>query len=138
MASKQYDSASVSDEPEETTLYTRAIQNVAKARKSLFEQTEQTEAAAHRPTRASTSAQRPVREDVSSSLSSFHNDSDQDKTVDPGQLSEDSSDARSRHAEERSQRELRKKRPKQTGIASGKSPCFYNNNYFHYGKFCIL
>ena len=135
MASKQYDSSSVSDEPEETILYTRAIQNVAKARKSLFEQTE---AAAHRPTRASTSAQHPVREDVSSSLSSFHDDSDQDKTVDPGQLSEDSSDARSRRAEERLQRDLRKKRPKQTGIASSKSPCFYNNNYFHYGKFCVL
>ena len=136
MASKQYDS---SDEPEETSLYTRVIQNVTKARKSLFEQTEAAEAAAaHRPTRASTSAQRTVREDVSSSSSSYHDDSDQDKTVDPGQFSEDSSDARSRHADKRLQRDLHKKRLRETGIDSGKSHCFYNNNYFHYGKFCIL
>ena len=134
MASKHYDS---SDEPEESSVFTRVIDNVTKARKSLlFEQTEA--AAPHRPTRASTSAQRTVREDVSSSSSSFHDDTDQDKTVDPGQFSEDSSDARSRHADKRIQRDLLKKRLRETGINSGKSHCFYNNNYFHYGKFCIL
>ena len=129
MASKQYDSASGS-EPEERSLFTRVIENVEKAKKSLFAPTE---AATHRRTRPSTSAQRPVTDDVSSSLSSFHDDSDQDKTVDPRQFSEDSSDGRSRRAE---QCELRKR--KQTGISSGKSRCFYNNYYFHYGKFCIL
>ena len=80
-----------------------------------------------------TSAQRPVTDYVSSSLSSYHDDSDQDKTVDPCHLSEDSSDRRSQRVEER---ELRKK--KQAGISSSKSCSFYNNNYFHYGKFCIL
>ena len=79
------------------------------------------------------SAQRPVTDYVSSSLSLYYDDSDQDKNVVPHQLSEDYSDRRSRRVE---QCELRKK--KQTGRSSGKSRCFYNNNHFHYGKCCIL
>ena len=129
MGSKQHDSTS-SSEAEERSLFTRVQEKVEKAKKSLFEQTE---AATHCRTRPSTSAQRPVTDYVSSSLSSYHDDSDQDKTVDPRQFSEESSDVSSRRAEKR---ELGKK--KQTGISSGKSHCFYNDNYFHYGKFCIL
>ena len=45
------------------------------------------------------SAQRPVTDYVSSSLSLYHDDSDQDKNVVPHQLSEDYSDRRSRRAE---------------------------------------
>ena len=136
MASNQYDSTSGSD-PEER-VFTRAVQNVERAKKNLnFEAATSipAEAATDRRTRPSTSAQRPVTDDdVASPLSSYHDDSDVDKTVDPSQFSEDSSDGRSQRAQRRA--EDRKK--KQTGFSSGKSPCFYNNNYFHYGKFCIL
>ena len=126
MASKQQDSTTSSEEDGERALFTRNVENVEKAKRGLFEQ-------AARRTRASTSAKPPVTDYVSSSLSSYHDDSDQDKTVDPCQLSEDSSDRRSQRVEEC---ELCKK--KQAGFSSGKSCCFYNNNYIHYGKFCIL
>ena len=144
MASKQQDSstscASGSDSEFDTdtrSLWTRAVEkSVLKAKKTLsFSAQSVTE----RQTRTSTSAQhqRPITgpDDVSSSLSSAPYDSDQDKDFDPSKLSgEDSSDKRLRLAE---RRELRSKK-RQSGIASGKSCCFYNNNYFHYGKFCIL
>ena len=143
MASKQQDSstscASGSDSEFDTdtrSLWTRAVEkSVLKAKKTLsFSAQSVTE----RQTRTSTSAQhqRPITgpDDVSSSLSSVPYDSDQDKDFDPSKLSEDSSDKRLRLAE---RRELRSKK-RQSGIASGKSCCFYNNNYFHYGKFCIL
>ena len=96
MGSKQHDSTS-SSEAEERSLFTRVQEKVEKAKRGLFEQTE---AATHSLTRPSTSAQRPVTDDVSLSLSSFHDDSDQDKTVDPRQFSEDSSDGRSKRAEQ--------------------------------------
>ena len=140
MASKQQDSstscASGSDSEIETrSLMTRAVErSLLKAKKNLFLSAE---SVTERQTRTSTSAQhqRPITgpDDVSSSLSLVPYDSDQDKDFDPSKLSEDSSDKRLRLAE---RRELSKKR--QSGIASGKSCCFYNNNYFHYGKFCIL
>ena len=69
-------------------MFTRNVENVEKARRGLFEQ-------AARQTRGSTSAKPPVTDYVSSSMSSYHDDSDQDKTVDPCQLSTDSSDRRS-------------------------------------------
>ena len=122
MASKQQDSTTSSEEDGERALFTRNVENVEKAKRGLFEQ-------AARRTRASTSAKPPVTDYVSSSMSSYHDDSDQDKTVDPCQLSTDSSDRRSRRLEVC---ELRKK---QAGFSSGKSCCFYNNNYIHYGKF---
>ena len=124
MASKQQDSTtSSSEEAEERALFISVQENVEKAKRGLFEQ-------AARRTRASTSAKPPVTDYVSSSLSSYHDDSDQDKTVDPFQLSEDSSNRRLWRIEER---EMRKK--EQAGISSGKSCCFYDNNYIHY---CIL
>merc|ERR1739842_160752 len=68
------------------------------------------------------SSQRPVTDNVSSSLSLYNDDSDQDLNVVPHQLSEDSSDRRLRRVE---QRKLRKK--KLTGMSSGKSMylCMY-------------
>ena len=72
MGSKQHDSTS-SSEAEERALFIRVQENVEKAKRGLFEQTE---AATPRRTRASTSAQLPVTEYVSSSLSSYHDDSD--------------------------------------------------------------
>ena len=60
------------------------------------------------------SSQRPVTDNVSSSLSLYNDDSDQDKNVVPHQLSEDYSDRRLRRVE---QRKLRKK--KLTGMSSG-------------------
>ena len=108
MASKQQDSTTSSEEDGERALFTRNVENVEKAKRGLFEEQ------AARRTRASTSAKPPVRDYVSSSMSSLNDDSDQDKTVDPCQLSTDSSDRRSRRLEVR---ELKKK---QAGFSSGK------------------
>ena len=125
MASKQQDSTTSSEEDGERALFTRNVENVEKAKRGLFEEQAAEEQAAEeqaaRRTRASTSAKPPVRGYVSSSTSSYLDDSDQDKTVDPGQLSTDSSDRKSRRLEER---ELKKKQPelkkKQPGFPSGK------------------
>ena len=67
-------------------------------KRGLFEETD---VAVHSPIRASISVQRPIREEVSSSLLSFPDDSDVDKTVDPGLYREDSTEACSRSAEKR-------------------------------------
>ena len=84
MGSKQQDSTtSSSEEAEERALFISVQENVEKAKRGLFEQ-------AARRTRGSTSAKPPVTDYVSSSMSSYHDDSDQDKTVDPCQLSTDS------------------------------------------------
>ena len=112
MASKKQDSTTSSEEDGERALFTRNVENVEKAKRGLFEEQ------AARRTRASTSAKPPVRDYVSSSMSSYHDDSDQDKTVDPCQLSTDSSDRRSRRLEVR---ELKKK---QAGFPSGKKELF--------------
>ena len=118
MASKRQDSTTSSEEDGERALFTRNVENVEKAKRGLFEEQAAEEQAAEeqaaRRTRASTSAKPPVRDYVSSSMSSYHDDSDQDKTVDPCQLSTDSSDRRSRRLEEH---ELTKEQP---GFSSGK------------------
>ena len=108
MVSKKQDSTTSSEEDRERALFTRNVENVEKGKRGLFEEH------AARITRASTSAKPPVTDYVSSSMSSYQDDSDQDKTVDPCQLSTDSSDRRSRRLEER---ELKKKQP---GFSSGK------------------
>ena len=124
MASKQQDSTTSSEETEEQALFISVQENVEKAKRGLFEQ-------AARRTRASTSAKPPVTDYVSSSMSSYHDDSDQDKTVDPCQLSTDSSDRRSRRLEVR---ELKKK---QGGFSSGKT-CFYNTCMAHIFSLLLL
>ena len=130
MASKRQDSTTSSEEGgEERALFTRNVEIVEKAKRGLFEEQaaeeQPVEEQAARRTRA---AKPPVRGYVSSSTSSYLDDSDQDKTVDPGQLSTDSSDRKSRRLEERElkkkQPELKKKQPelkkKQPGFPSGK------------------
>ena len=123
MASNRQDSTTSSEEGgEERALFTRNVEIVEKAKRGLFEEQaaeeQPVEEQAARRTRA---AKPPVRGYVSSSTSSYLDDSDQDKTVDPGQLSTDSSDRKSRRLEER---ELKKKQPelkkKQPGFPSGK------------------
>ena len=110
MASNRQDSTTSSEEGgEERALFTRKVEIVEKAKRGLFEEQaaeeQPVEEQAARPTRA---AKPPVRGDVSSSTSSYVDDSDQDKTVDPDQLSEDSSDRKSRRLE--AKRELLKKK----------------------------
>ena len=61
MASKQQDSTTSSEEVEERALFISVQENVEKAKRGLFEQTE---AATPRRTRASISAQHPVLEFV--------------------------------------------------------------------------
>ena len=128
MASNRQDSTTSSEEGgEERALFTRNVEIVEKAKRGLFEEQaaeeQPVEEQAARRTRASTSAKPPVRGYVSSSTSSYLDDSDQDKTVDPGQLSEDSSDRKSRHLEER---ELKKKqlelKKKQLELKKKKQP----------------
>ena len=107
MPPKRQDSTTSSEEGgEEHAIFTRKVENVEKekAKRGLFEDQPNEEQPA-RPTRA---ARPPVRGDVSSSTSSYVDDSDQDKTVDPDQLSEDSSDRKSRRLE--AKRELLKKK----------------------------
>ena len=101
MASKKQDSSTSSAsgseiEIETRSLLTRAVErSVLKTKKNLFVSAE---SITERLTSTSTSAQRqrPITEsdDVSSSLSSIPDDSDQDKEYDPGKLSENSSDQR--------------------------------------------
>ena len=109
MPPKRQDSTTSSEEGgEEHALFTRKVEIVEKekAKRGLFEEQaaeeqpveeQPVEEQAARPTRA---AKPPVRGDVSSSTSSYVDDSDQDKTVDPDKLSdEDSSDRKSRRLE---------------------------------------
>ena len=138
MASNRQDSTTSSEEGgEERALFTRNVEMVEKAKRGLFEEQaaeeQPVEEQAARRTRA---AKPPVRGYVSSSTSSYLDDSDQDKTVDPGQLSEDSSDRKSRRLEEcelkkkqlelkKKQLELKKKKQpelkkKEPGFPSGK------------------
>ena len=130
MASNRQDSTTSSEEGgEERALFTRNVEMVEKAKRGLFEEQaaeeqpveeQPVEEQAARRTRA---AKPPVRGYVSSSTSSYLDDSDQDKTVDPGQLSEDSSDRKSRRLEER---ELKKKqlelKKKQLELKKKKQP----------------
>ena len=147
MASKRQDSTTSSEEDgEERALFTRNVEIVEKAKRGLFEeqaaeeQPVEEQAAEEQPVeeqaaRRTRAAKPPVRGYVSSSTSSYLDDSDQDKTVDPGQLSEDSSDRKSRRLEERElkkkqlelkkkQLEKKKKQPelkkKEPGFPSGK------------------
>ena len=109
MASRQDSTTSSEEGGEERALFTRNVEMVEKAKRGLFEEQaaeeQPVEEQAARRTRA---AKPPVRGYVSSSTSSYLDDSDQDKTVDPDQLSEDSSDRKSRRLE--AKRELQKKK----------------------------
>ena len=91
MASKKQDSTTSSEEDgEERALFTRKVEIVEKAKRGLFEEQAAEEQAveeqAARRTRASTSAKPPVRDYVSLSMSSYHDDSDQDKTLEECEL----------------------------------------------------
>ena len=135
MASNRQDSTTSSEEGgEERALFTRNVEMVEKAKRGLFEeqaaeeQPVEEQAAEEQPVeeqaaRRTRAAKPPVRGYVSSSTSSYLDDSDQDKTVDPGQLSEDSSDRKSRRLEER---ELKKKqlelKKKQLELKKKKQP----------------
>ena len=134
MASKRQDSTTSSEEGgEERALFTRNVEIVEKAKRGLFEEQaaeeqpveeQPVEEQAARRTRA---AKPPVRGYVSSSTSSYLDDSDQDKTVDPGQLSEDSSDRKSRRLEakreQQKKKQLEKKKKKQPELKK-KEPGF--------------
>ena len=125
---RQYSSTSSEEGGEEHAIYGKIVENVEmeKAKRGLFEDQPA------RPTRAArppVAAQPPVGGGVSSSTSSYGDDSDRDKTVNPAKLSdEDSSDRKSRRLEEKKKKkELLKKKNKQPepkkrdpGFPSGK------------------
>ena len=129
MASNRNDSTSSSDRDEDR-VFTRSVResqlNVERAKKILTFESATSIPATDCITRPSTSTQQPVtdQDDVASPLSSYHDDSDFDKTVDPSQLSEDSSDNRSRRAERRAERVAEDRKKKLKGFSSGKSPFF--------------
>ena len=124
---RQYSSTSSEEDGEEHALFGKKVEKVEieKAKRDLFE------GQAARPTRAARPARAPVaaQDPVGSSTSSYGDDSDRDKTVDPAKLSdEDSSDRKSRRLEEKKKKkELLKKKNKQPepkkrdpGFPSGK------------------
>ena len=124
---RQYSSTSSEEDGEEHALFGKKVEKVEieKAKRDLFE------GQAARPTRAARPARAPVaaQDPVGSSTSSYGDDSDRDKTVDPAKFSdEDSSDKRSRRlAEKKKKKELLKKKNKQPepkkrdpGFPSGK------------------
>ena len=127
MPPKRQDSTTSSEEGgEEHAIFTRKVEIVEKekAKRGLFEDQPNEEQPA-RPTRA---ARPPVRGDVSSSTSSYVDDSNQDKTVDPDKLSdEDSSDRKSRRLEakreQQKKKQLEKKKKKQPELKK-KDPGF--------------
>ena len=124
---RQYSSTSSEEDGEEHAIFGKKVEKVEieKAKRDLFE------GQAARPTRAARPARAPVaaQDPVGSSTSSYGDDSDRDKTVDPAKFSdEDSSDKRSRRlAEKKKKKELLKKKNKQPepkkrdpGFTSGK------------------
>ena len=151
---RQYSSTSSEESGEEHALFGKRVEKVEieKAKRELFEgQAARPSRAAARPARAPVAAQPPVavegqaarpsraarparapvaaQDPVGSSTSSYGDDSDRDKTVDPAKFSdEDSSDKRSRRlAEKKKKKELLKKKNKQPepknrdpGFTSGK------------------
>ena len=152
---RQYSSTSSEEGGEEHALFGKRVEKVEieKAKRELFEgQAARPSRAAARPARAPVAAQPPVavegqaarpsraaarpararvaaQDPVGSSTSSYGDDSDRDKTVNPDKLSdEDSSDRKSRRLEEKKKKkELLKKKNKQPepkkrdpGFPSGK------------------
>ena len=123
---RQYSSTSSEEDGEEHALFGKKVEKVEieKAKRDLFE------GQAARPTRAARPARAPVaaQDPVGSSTSSYGDDSDRDKTVNPDKLSdEDSSDRKVRKIEEKKKKELLKKKTKQPepkrsdpGFTSGK------------------
>ena len=120
---RQYSSTSSEEGNEEHALFGKRVEKVEieKSKRQLFEG----EAPA-RPSRAA--AARRAQGPVGSSTSSYGDDSDKDKTVNPVKLSdEDSSDRKVRKIEEKKKKELLKKKTKQPepkrsdpGFTSGK------------------
>ena len=120
---RQYSSTSSEEGNEEHALFGKRVEKVEieKSKRQLFEG----EAPA-RPSRAA--AARRAQGPVGSSTSSYGDDSDRDKTVNPDKLSdEDSSDRKVRKIEEKKKKELLKKKTKQPepkrsdpGFTSGK------------------
>ena len=147
---RQYSSTSSEEGGEEHALFGKRVENVEieKAKRELFEgqAAARPSRAAARPARAPVAAQppvavegqaarpsraaaRPAQGPVGSSTSSYGDDSDRDKTVNPDKLSdEDSSDRKVRKIEEKKKKkELLKKKTKQPepkrrdpGFTSGK------------------
>ena len=146
---RQYSSTSSEEGGEEHALFGKRVEKVEieKAKRELFEgQAARPSRAAARPARAPVAAQppvavegqaarpsraaaRPAQGPVGSSTSSYGDDSDRDKTVNPDKLSdEDSSDRKVRKIEEKKKKkELLKKKTKQPepkrrdpGFTSGK------------------
>ena len=124
---RQYSTTSSEEGGEEHAIFGKKVENVEmeKAKRGLFEDQPARPARAARPSQPPVAAQPPV----GSSTSSYGDDSDRDKTVDPAKLSdEDSSDKRSRRLEEKKKKkELLKKKNKQPepkkrdpGFTSGK------------------
>ena len=124
---RQYSSTSSEEDGEEHALFGKKVEKVEieKAKRDLFE------GQAARPTRAARPARAPVaaQDPVGSSTSSYGDDSDRDKTVNPDKFSdEDSSDKKVRRFEEKKKKkELLKKKNKQPepkkrdpGFTSGK------------------
>ena len=145
---RQYSSTSSEEDGEEHAIFGKKVEKVEieKAKRELFEgQAARPSRAAARPARALVAAQppvavegqaarpsraaaRPAQGPVGSSTSSYGDDSDRDKTVNPDKLSdEDSSDRKVRKIEEKKKKELLKKKTKQPepkrrdpGFTSGK------------------
>ena len=130
---RQYSSTSSEEDGEEHAIFGKKVEKVEieKAKRDLFEGQAARPSRAARPARAPVAAQPPVavQDPVGSSTSSYGDDSDRDKTVDPAKFSdEDSSDKRSRRlAEKKKKKELLKKKNKQPepkkrdpGFPSGK------------------
>ena len=142
---RQYSSTSSEEGGEEHALFGKRVEKVEieKAKRELFEgqAARPSRAAARAPVaaqppvavegqaaRPSRAAARPAQGPVGSSTSSYGDDSDRDKTVNPDKLSdEDSSDRKVRKIEEKKKKELLKKKTKQPepkrsdpGFTSGK------------------
>ena len=145
---RQYSSTSSEEGGEEHALFGKKVEKVEieKAKRDLFEGQAARPTRAARPARAPVAAQppvavegqaarpsraaaRPAQGPVGSSTSSYGDDSDRDKTVNPDKLSdEDSSDRKVRKIEEKKKKkELLKKKTKQPepkrrdpGFTSGK------------------
>ena len=148
---RQYSSTSSEEDGEEHALFGKKVEKVEieKAKRDLFEGQAARPSRAARPARAPVAAQPPVegqaarpsraarparapvaaQDPVGSSTSSYGDDSDRDKTVNPDKFSdEDSSDKKVRRFEEKKKKkDLLKKKNKQPepkkrdpGFTSGK------------------
>ena len=124
---RQYSSTSSEEDGEEHAIFGKKVEKVEieKAKRDLFEGQAARPSRAARPARAPVAAQDPV----GSSTSSYGDDSDRDKTVNPDKFSdEDSSDKKVRRLEEKKKKkDLLKKKNKQPepkkrdpGFTSGK------------------